>query len=174
MFKPSSLPRRFAPHATGTRKLWLLLALTAGALLALAACAPRPSLAPAPPPPQPSQAQTAKPLVPVADVRTERRALSAEEARDYLGDAVCASCHKDIAALHARSRHAHTLRPVSTTQDGQFFRKAPAVKDPPERLRLCRRHRGKSMRPAGLQRQQGSLSDRRLRVGNRTQWLYLI
>ena len=130
MFKPYPLHRRFAAHSILTRKLWLLLALTAGALLALAACAPRPTLAPVSPLPQLSLAQLAKPLVPVADVRTERRALSAEEARDYLGDAVCASCHKDIAALHARSRHAHTLRPVSVAQDGPFFRKAPAVKDP--------------------------------------------
>jgi predicted CXXCH cytochrome family protein len=108
---------------------WLLLLLGEGILLMLAACGPRSSLLHSRGvPPRVASKNAAPPPDPV-DVREIRRALTAPEAESYLGDAVCGSCHRSVAAIHARSAHSHTLRPVSVALDGPLFRRANAVKD---------------------------------------------
>ena len=63
------------------------------------------------------------------DVRQVRRALTEQEAASYLGDAVCGACHKTAAKAHNLSRHAHTLRAVTLTQDGSNFRTTQAITD---------------------------------------------
>lgn len=55
--------------------------------------------------------------------------LTEEQVRDYLGDAVCARCHRAIAAAAAHTRHAQTLRPVRIAELGRFFEHAVPVKD---------------------------------------------
>src|SRR5436190_969793 len=98
--------------------IWFLLLLGAGVMLTVAACGPRTPL------PSASPAQTSLSTLnevstpPVVDVRQVQRALTASESENYLGDSVCAPCHPGVAAIHARSAHANTLRPVSMTQDG--------------------------------------------------------
>jgi predicted CXXCH cytochrome family protein len=108
--------------SSAARRLWLLLALGGAVLLALAACGPTPSARPAAPAPPTAS-------LPAIDVRLVRRALTASEAEDYLGDAACASCHRDIGAAHARSAHARTLRAVTLPEDGPRFRHSNAVRD---------------------------------------------
>jgi hypothetical protein len=97
-------------------------------LLVASACGPAPPAAH--PVATPARAASAEPRAHVAvDVREVRRALTAAEAADYIGDATCTSCHRDIGAAHAQSAHAHTLRPVTLAEDGPLFRHANAVRD---------------------------------------------
>ena len=114
---------------TSAGRLWLLTLLSLSAVLLLAACA---SHTPAPPASPSSVLNTVSGLqaASVVDVRQVRRALTAEEAKDYLGNGVCASCHKDVALAHERSTHAHTLRPVMLQKDGPFFRSTQSITDP--------------------------------------------
>ena len=109
---------------TGTGRLWLLTLLSLAAVLLLAACASH-----NPAPPRSPLSVPGLQAASVVDVRQVRRALTAEEAKDYLGNGVCASCHKDIAANHERSTHAHTLRPVTLQKDGPFFRSTQSLTD---------------------------------------------
>ncbi len=112
--------------------LWMLFLLGAGGILTLAACGPQ---TPRPADTAPRAKLQITPAQSVAiDVRQVRRALTSSEAKDYLGDATCGSCHRQIAASHARSDHAHTLRPVTVAQDGALFRRVNAVKDPENRF----------------------------------------
>ncbi len=106
----------------------LLILLSLVAVLLLAACAshsPAPPASPLPAPDVVSGLQTAS----VVDVRQVRRALTTDEAKDYLGNGVCASCHKEVASAHERSTHAHTLRPVTLQKDGPFFRSTQSMTD---------------------------------------------
>ncbi len=109
---------------------WLLLLLATGALLMLCACGTN-----QPSPSEPASSSHA--VLPteitraaVIDVREVRRALTSAEAANYLGDKVCGACHARVAATHAHSAHAQTLRAVTVEQDGPIFRHANAVKDP--------------------------------------------
>src|SRR4051812_26418196 len=97
--------------------LCLFLLVSAGSLLMAAGCGPQRTSSPRPAA-GPSSEATAQPAHAVVDVRQVRRALTAVEAEDYLGDAVCAACHRTAAADHARSAHARTLRSVGMAQDG--------------------------------------------------------
>ncbi len=65
----------------------------------------------------------------VVDVRDVNRALTDEEMQNYVGDAACAGCHRQAAATHARSSHAHTFHLVPTAQDTAFFRASKTVTD---------------------------------------------
>lgn len=113
---------------SGAGRLLLLILLSLVAVLLLAACAshsPAPPASPLPAPDVVSGLQTAS----VVDVRQVRRALTTDEAKDYLGNGVCASCHKEVASAHERSTHAHTLRPVTLQKDGPFFRSTQSMTD---------------------------------------------
>lgn len=91
--------------------------------------------APAPSPTVPP-AVAASPEGPdVVDVRYARRALTGEEARQYVGDASCAGCHPDAFRSHQASRHARTLRPVTARQDGPLFARGNLVRDAGRGLR---------------------------------------
>jgi len=57
------------------------------------------------------------------------RLLDGSEAGEYVGDAVCANCHKSIGHDYARTRHARTFRQVKLDEQGPFFRNGNAVKD---------------------------------------------
>jgi len=66
----------------------------------------------------------------VVDVRFNRRALSAEEAAAYVGDAPCAGCHPQAVKDHAGTRHAQTMRRVQSRLDAESFSKRSPIKDP--------------------------------------------
>ena len=122
--------RKTACARSGAGRLGLLALLSLPLVVLLAACASHSPSSSASAPISPGASSTSPSSTTVVDVRQTRRALTAEEAKDYLGNAVCASCHKDIARTHDKSTHAHTLRPVMLTKDGPFFRSTQALRDP--------------------------------------------
>ncbi len=150
---PLQMGNTMPERAGGAARMCLLALLTLAALLAFAACGSPRSAAPVPPALPPSltafpsttSSSLASPSpvsfaahngraetlpAAVADVRELRRALSAQEAADYLGDAACGACHRAEANLHTHSRHAQTLRAVSARDDGPYFQAAQAITDP--------------------------------------------
>ena len=56
--------------------------------------------------------------------------LNADEARNYVGDSICATCHGAVGRAFAETRHARTLRPVHLNEQRPFFEHANTVKDP--------------------------------------------
>lgn len=88
----------------------------------------------APPATQATSQEELDNLLPVVDVRLERRALNQVEAREYVGDAACAPCHPDAARAQSKTRHAHTLRAVDPKRDGPLFASGNVVRDPVRKL----------------------------------------
>jgi hypothetical protein len=48
---------------------------------------------------------------------------------DYVGNRVCAGCHKSAVNKYDLSKHAHTLRAVTEQSDGPLFRSSQTVRD---------------------------------------------
>lgn len=116
----------YLSRAPRKRPVLLLIALSLAVLILTAACGTRP----------PTHLDNVKPpqtaVAPAGigfDIRDKPRVVSEAEAADYLGNAVCAACHRESAAAHARSSHANTFRPVSLRADAARFRTAQAVTD---------------------------------------------
>ena len=120
-------------HRESTRPLLLLLALVCatGALFFAAACGPQ-SPRPANPAPltasSPPSASTA--AVAFIPFLAAQHALTPEEAQNYVGDRACAPCHTDLVHQQSQSRHAHTFRRVTITQDGPAFQSRQTLRDP--------------------------------------------
>lgn len=60
-------------------------------------------------------------------------ALPASEAvatTQFVGDAVCTPCHREISARHSQSSHARTLAAVSLLRKGDLFRREAKFTDP--------------------------------------------
>ncbi|MFN3653473.1 MAG: multiheme c-type cytochrome [Armatimonadota bacterium] len=103
-----------------------LIALLAALLLAGCSGA---ALQKRPTPPAPS-AQVAPEEEPKAvDVRDSRQTLTSLEAKDYLGDAACASCHQEAHRDHTGTRHSETLQKVTLETHGDAFRVGNTVRD---------------------------------------------
>jgi hypothetical protein len=63
------------------------------------------------------------------DARPVYLAQTSEEAKQYVGDAVCAPCHTAISGRHGLTGHARSLRPVTIAANGRFFRNAQTIRD---------------------------------------------
>jgi hypothetical protein len=120
----SAIRRLFSPRISA------LAAFCATAAMIAVGCHERTGSPPVRPAIPTTAAQSA---VSAAEFQTSLRAgsglLTAEEARAYLGDAVCARCHRKIAADAAHTRHALTLRSVRIAEQGRYFEHSAPVKD---------------------------------------------
>ena len=108
--------------------LLTLAALSVSILVLTAACGTRPAPQTSSTAAKPALASSL-PVSSAVDVREVNRALTDSEMQDYTGDASCTSCHKQAAAAHAHSSHAHTFRPVNSAHDAPFFRATKVVTD---------------------------------------------
>ena len=92
------------------------------AALALGGCSAFATRHPAAKPDSPTPVAAVPPAKRVSgDVRYVVRALTAAQASGYLGDAACAGCHPQASKEHWASRHARTLRRVTSKLDGPYF-----------------------------------------------------
>lgn len=66
---------------------------------------------------------------PVVGTPMNAVARSPRETAQYVGDAACAPCHRDLWRTHLASGHAKTLMPVSTKEFGPRFRGGNSVRD---------------------------------------------
>jgi hypothetical protein len=64
-----------------------------------------------------------------ADIQPVYLAQTSEEAKQYVGDAVCAPCHTTISRHHSATSHARSLSQVSLAANGRFFQNAQTIRD---------------------------------------------
>ncbi|MEP6755657.1 MAG: multiheme c-type cytochrome [Chthonomonadales bacterium] len=69
-------------------------------------------------------------IIPVVDVRKVYRALYPEEAVHYVGDETCVNCHGKECGEYSHSRHARTLRAVTTAEHAAIHKIKTDIVDP--------------------------------------------